>query len=246
MRTFGGPAITSGLADDVIRDFLGEDESLAIAIARAHMHFSNLKESHDDFLALGESEQITRAQRGFTNFYDEDAVNPFVAAAAAGPWVVSLKGAVVYDCGGYGMLGFGHAPEPLLEAMCQPHVMANIMTASVSQMNFISCLKNEIGHTRENGSPFASYLCLNSGSESTSIASRIADINTKSLTDAGAKYEGCEIRGLTLKGSFHGRTDRPARYSDSTLTPGLVPRQRLSVDGRTQRYRSAGSGLCQG
>jgi len=217
MRTFGGPAVTSGLADDVIRDFLADNTSLAIAIGRAHTHFTGLKESHDQFLMLGEAEQITTAQQGFTNFYDEDAVNPFVAAAAAGPWVITLKGSVIYDCGGYGMLGFGHAPETLLAAMCQPHVMANIMTASVSQMDFISCLEKEIGHTRESGSPFASYLCLNSGSEAMSMASRMADINTRNLTDKGARYEGCEVRGITLKGSFHGRTDRPARYSDSTL-----------------------------
>ncbi len=49
------------------------------------------------------------------------------------------------------------------------------------------------------------------------MASRIADINTKNLTDPGARYEGCEVHGITLKGSFHGRTDRPARFSDSTL-----------------------------
>ena len=133
-----------------------------------------------------ETEQIRRAQDGYTNFYDEDAVNPYVVAAGAGPWLVSLKGAVVYDCGGYGMLGLGHAPDAVLDAMNQPHVMANIMTASVSQMEFISCLKKEIGHTRNSGTPFTSFLCLNSGSEATSMASRIADINTKNMTDPGA------------------------------------------------------------
>jgi acetylornithine/succinyldiaminopimelate/putrescine aminotransferase len=216
MRDFGGPAITGGLPDDVIQQFLTGSDTLAMAITRAHEHFVSVKESHADFLALGEADQVSGAQSGYTNFYAEDAVNPYVAAAGAGPWVVSLKGAVIYDCGGYGMLGFGHAPEVILEAMNRPHVMANIMTASVSQMDFIACLKNEIGHTRDDGSPFTNYLCLNSGSESTSIASRIADINTKKLTDPGARYDGCEIRGLTLEGSFHGRTDRPARYSDST------------------------------
>jgi acetylornithine/succinyldiaminopimelate/putrescine aminotransferase len=48
------------------------------------------------------------------------------------------------------------------------------------------------------------------------LASRIADANTKRLTDPGGRYEGCAVRGLTLKGSFHGRTDRPARFSSST------------------------------
>jgi acetylornithine/succinyldiaminopimelate/putrescine aminotransferase len=165
---------------------------------------------------MDEADQVKEAQADFTNFYDVKAVNPYVALAGAGPWIVTLKGAVIYDCGGYGMLGFGHAPDAVLDAMNQPHVMANVMTASVSQLDFTESLNKEIGHTR-GGSPFAKYLCLNSGSEANSVASRLADINTKNLTDPGARYDGCKIRGITLKGSFHGRTARPARYSDSTL-----------------------------
>jgi len=217
MREFGGAALATGLADDVIRDFLESDYAdLAIAIERGHARFLELKESHADFLGLNEKDQIDEAHGGLTNFYDEDAVNPYVAVSAAGPWVISLKGAVVYDCGGYGMLGLGHVPDSVQEAMCQPHVMANIMTASVSQVDFIECLKREIGHTLPGGTPYASFICLNSGSEAMSMASRIADINTRTLTDPGARHEGHEIRGLTLKGSFHGRTDRPARYSHSS------------------------------
>ena len=199
MRHFGGEAITRGLADEVIQDFIesGYDE-LPIAIERAYERFQELQESHPDFLALGEVEQIREAHEGLTNFYAEDAVNPYVAVSAAGPWVISLKGAVIYDCGGYGMLGLGHAPEAVLGAMNQPHVMANIMTASVSQVDFVKGLRREIGHARKGGTPYASFLCLNSGSESMSIASRIADINTRILTDPGARYEGRDIHGLTL------------------------------------------------
>lgn len=215
MRSHGA-ASTTGLSDEVIERFLASHEALATAIDRAYAHYVELKGSNPDFLALAEPQQVEKAQAGFTNFYDVAAVNPYVAAAAAGPWIVSLKGAVIYDCGGYGMLGLGHAPEAVLDAMNQPHVMANVMTASVSQMNFIACLNREIGHTR-GGSPFTRYLCLNSGSEANSVASRISDINTKNLTDPGARYSGCTVRGITLQGSFHGRTARPARYSDSTL-----------------------------
>jgi len=217
MRNFGGPAITTGLADSVIEEFLEDYSDLGQAIERAYEQFHIVNETHPELLALAETDQIRHAQDGYTNFYDEDAVNPYVVAAGAGPWLVSLKGAVIYDCGGYGMLGLGHAPNAVLYAMSQPHVMANIMTPSVSQMKFIQCLKKEIGHARSDGTPFTNFLCLNSGSESTSMASRIADINTKNLTDPGARYDGCEVHGITLKGSFHGRTDRPARYSDSTL-----------------------------
>ena len=217
MRDFGGAAITDGLTDNVVQDFLEDDNyELAVAIERAYARFLELQQSHADYLALDENEQISRAHAGLTNFYAQDAVNPYVAASAVGPWVISLKGAVIYDCGGYGMLGLGHAPEAVLEAMNKPHVMANIMTASPNQVDFIARLRREIGHTRTGGTPFASFLCMNSGSESMSVASRIADINTGILTSPGARYDGCKVRGLTLQGSFHGRTDRPARFSHST------------------------------
>ena len=85
-----------------------------------------------ELLALDEDEQIAAVQEGFINFYQEDAVNPYVALAGRGPWVVTAKGAVVHDSGGYGMLGFGHAPPAVLEAMARPHVMANVMTPSFS------------------------------------------------------------------------------------------------------------------
>ncbi len=217
MRNHGGVAITTGLTDDVLMGFLETHPDLGVAIERGYAAFLELKKNHAGFLALDEKEQIAQAHAGLTNFYAEDAVNPYVSVSAAGPWIVSLKGAVIYDCGGYGMLGLGHAPENVLEAMNQPHVMANIMTATVSQVEFVERLRREIGHTRSGGTPYASFLCMNSGSESMTVASRIADINTKALTDPGARCEGYEVRGLTLKGSFHGRTDRPARYSDSTI-----------------------------
>lgn len=216
MRDYGGPALTTGVGDDVIAEFLGAHRQLSLAIERAHARFLELQKTHPEYLALDEADQIAQAHARVTNFYAKDTVNPYVPAGAAGPWVVSLKGAIIYDCGGYGMLGLGHAPAPVLDAMNKPHVMANIMTASVNQVDFVERLRQEIGHTRKGGTPFASFLCLNSGSEAMSVASRIGDINSKKLTDPGARYEDCEVRGLTLKGSFHGRTDRPARFSHST------------------------------
>ncbi len=218
MRQFGGTPLTTGLADEVILDFLQSGyHKLSVAIELAYARFLELKKSHADFLALNESEQIKAAHDGLTNFYAQDAVNPYIAVGAAGPWIVSLKGAVVYDCGGYGMLGFGHSPDAVLKAMNKPHVMANIMTGSVSQVDFVRSLRREIGHTRKDGMPYHSFVCLNSGSESMSLALRFADVNTRKLTDPGARYEGFEVCGLTLKGSFHGRTDWPARYSDSSM-----------------------------
>ena len=216
MRDCGGAHVTRGLTDEIILDFLTENADLAAAIERGYEMFLELKETHADLLALDESEQIRRTQQGLTNFYPTDAVNPYVAVAAAGPWVVTLKGAVVYDCGGYGMLGFGHAPTAVLDAMNKPHAMANVMTPSISQFELIERLHKEIGHTRSGGFPFATFICMNSGSEAMTVASRIADINTRKLTDPGARYEGRKVCGMTLAGSFHGRTDRPAHFSDST------------------------------
>lgn len=216
MRTYGGAPVTRGLTDEVILDFLAENADLAVAIERGYDSFLELKETHPDLLALDENEQIVQTQERIKNFYPTDAVNPYVAVAAAGPWIVTLKGAVVYDCGGYGMLGFGHAPPTVLDAMNQPHAMANVMTPNISQFDFVERLSKEIGHTRPDGFPFARFIFMNSGSEAMTVASRIADINTRKLTDPGGRYEGRKICGLTLVGSFHGRTDRPARFSDSS------------------------------
>ena len=120
MRDCGGDALTRGLSDEVIEDFIESGyHDLVIAIERGYARFLELQQSHPDFLTLSEVEQINQAHEGLTNFYEEDAVNPYVAVSASGPWVVSLKGAVIYDCGGYGMLGIGHAPSSVLEAMNQ-------------------------------------------------------------------------------------------------------------------------------
>jgi len=49
------------------------------------------------------------------------------------------------------------------------------------------------------------------------VGARISDINARIATDPGGQYEGKTIKHVALKGSFHGRTDRPSQYSDSTL-----------------------------
>src|SRR4029078_265041 len=80
---------------------------------------------------------------------------------------------------------------------------------------FTEALRKEIGH-RAGKHPFAKFMCLNSGSESVTLAARIADVNAKLMTDPGAKYAGRTIKRVVVKGSFHGRTERPALYSDSS------------------------------
>ncbi|MEZ4235881.1 MAG: hypothetical protein R3F59_06900 [Myxococcota bacterium] len=49
------------------------------------------------------------------------------------------------------------------------------------------------------------------------IAFRISDILAKRTVEAGGKREGWTTKTMSLRGSFHGRTDRPAQASDSTL-----------------------------
>ena len=215
MRNFGGEALTRGLPEDVILRFAERDPRLGEAVDVAYSEFQWLCEERSDLLALDEATQIREIQAEFVNFYADDAVNPYVGLAGRGPWLVTLKGAVLYDAGGYGMLGFGHNPAAVLEAMNQPHLMANIMTPQVSQKKFTNRLRREIGHTR-GGCPFSHFLCMNSGSEAVTVGARISDINAKLMTDPGGRYANQPIRKLSLKGSFHGRTQRPSQFSDSS------------------------------
>ncbi|PJK00248.1 lysine 6-aminotransferase [Lysobacteraceae bacterium NML03-0222] len=211
-----GNARTTGLDDATIERFAKSHPQLAEAIEAAANEYAAIKAEFPELLALDENAQIEKIQAGFVNFYSADTVNPYVAIAARGPWIVTLKGAVLHDSGGYGMLGLGHTPKAVLEAMAKPQVMANIMTPSIAQMKFDRAMRREIGQTTGKDCPFVAFMCLNSGSESVSLASRIVDANAKTQTDPGARHAGKTIKRLVVKGAFHGRTDRPALYSDST------------------------------
>src|SRR5512140_712352 len=214
MRSYGGAVRTTGLSDAEITRLAPDYPELVAAVDDAFALHQGLRNEMADLLELDESAQLQTVQGDFINFYPEDAVNPYVALAARGPWVVTLKGAVIHDSGGYGMLGFGHTPKAILAALAKPQVMANVMTPNLSQLRFTRALAAEIGHTR-GGSPFKHFLCLNSGSESVSLACRIADVNAKLMTEPGARHAGRTIKRVAVKGAFHGRTERPAVYSDS-------------------------------
>ena len=233
MREFDGAVRTRGLPDAVVADFLERDPALGEAIDEAYAAHLALRSCMSDFLHLDEIEQIRQAQSDFVNFYPEDGVNPYIALAAHGPWLVTLKGAVVYDAGGYGMLGSGHAPKAILAVLGRPQVMANVMTPNLSQLKFGKALKAEIGQAR-GGCPYEKFMCLNSGSESVTLASRIVDINAKLMTDPGARHAGRTIKRLAVKGAFHGRTERPALYSDSS---------RKAYDANLASYRGENSVL---
>ncbi len=215
LREFGGKPRTVGLDDASIERLAASDPSLVQAITEAVERHRSLRADMGDFLKLDEAEQIHQAQAGFVNFYPDDAVNPYLPGAARGPWIVTLKGAVLHDNGGYGMLGFGHNHPAIIGAMSRPQVMANVMSPSISQLRFTRAMDKELGRVHGT-SPYARYLCLNSGSESVSLACRIADVNAKLMTEEGGRYAGRKIKRLAVKGAFHGRTEGPALYSNST------------------------------
>ena len=217
LREFGGSSRTEGLPDEVILKFAQLDSRLPEAIEAAVEEFHQLCDEEPGLMVLDEDSQISQIQAGFVNFYQDDAVKPWVALTARGPWIVTLKGAVINDSGGYGMLGFGHAPPAVLKAMNQKQVMANVMTPNVSQKRLYEALVREIGHTRHGQPcPMDRFLCLNSGSEAVGVAARISDINAKLMTDPGGRHANRQIRYASLRGGFHGRTDRPAQFSDSS------------------------------
>ena len=214
LRNYGGKPRTLGLSDADIERF-ADDASLRLAVEQALDRHRALRAELDEFLKLDEAEQIRQAQAGYVNFYPDDAVNPYLPASAQGPWLVTLKGAVLHDNGGYGMLGLGHNHPAIATALAAPQAMANVMTPSVAQLHMTRALNAEIGH-RRGGNPYARYLCLNSGSEAVTLAARIIDAHAKVMTDADGRHAGKAIKRLAVKGAFHGRTERPALYSDSS------------------------------
>ena len=214
LRAHAGACRTTGLDDATVARFAATHPELVEAIEAAAAEYDAVRADIADLLDLDEDAQIRAVQAGYVNFYTDDGVNPYIALVARGPWVITLKGAVLHDSGGYGMLGFGHTPGAVIAAMAKPQAMANIMTPSLSQLRFERALRAAIGGER--GCPYTRFLCLNSGSESMSLAARIADVNTKLMTDPGAKYAGRTVKRVVVKGSFHGRTERPALYSDSS------------------------------
>ena len=217
LRTHSGQANTPGLDDDLIQQFLDTDPNLNIALEQAVQNRSKLDAEIEELLMrLTESEFAMELQKDYVNFYEPSTVNPYIPLAAKGPWIITAHGAVIHDNGGYGMLGMGHGPAEVMSSMSESHVMANVMTPSVTHKRFADSIKKEVGHTRGT-CPFNRFICMNSGSESVTVAMRISDINARIMTDKGGKHEGKKIWTLALSSGFHGRTDRPASISSSCL-----------------------------
>lgn len=221
-----------GLSDAYISRF-ENDANLKEAVEQARANLDGLDAKSRHLLdTVKEQDLHKRLQSGFVNFYDEPSINPYVPIASKGPWIITAHGAVVYDTGGYGMLGLGHNPSVLQDALSKPQCQANIMTTSFSQGRFDTAMRGEIGHTRSGARcpdgrcdlhsadcvpcPYERFMCLNSGSEAVGLAMRVSDIHAKTMTAPGAVHEGRRVVFMTLKKSFHGRTDRPASASNSS------------------------------
>ena len=215
MRNAVGERQTLGLTDAEIVQFLSSSPELNSAIVQAYAMFEvYMHEFSEVYPDSSESELLKYLQSGYINFYKEETVNPYIALSACGPWVITSHGAVLHDNGGYGMLGFGHAPSQILDEMSKPWVMANVMTASFSQKKLEDHLRKELGHKR-GSCPFSQFICMNSGSESVTVALRLSDVNAKLLTQKGGSKEGHSIKMMAMVQGFHGRTDRPAQISHS-------------------------------
>jgi acetylornithine/succinyldiaminopimelate/putrescine aminotransferase len=214
IRAACGPATTAGLPDAVIESFVSRDSRLGEAIATAAANRRALDATHGSYFRMAERDACARLQEHILNFYPAPSVNPYIPLAASGSWIVTAHGAVLHDSGGYGMLGLGHAPAVVLAAMSHAHVMANVMTPSFSQHNLTNRLRREIGRSR-GACPFDRFVFLNSGSEAVTFTCRVADIHARQMTDAGGPAAGRTVKRLAIVDGFHGRTEGPARLSQS-------------------------------
>ena len=210
LREFGGKPRTTGLDDASIERLAASDPTLSQAVTEAVARHRELRAEFGDFLKLDEAEQLSQAQAGFVNFYPDDAINPYLPAAARGPWIVTFKGAVLHDNGGYGMLGFGHNEPAIMKAMSEPQVMANVMTPTVAQLLFTRAMDRELGRVHGK-SPYARYLCLNSGSASVSTAATwLPAIGAEGLAGVGVGAgvaERVEDQRHPAAAVGHGRVD---------------------------------------
>ncbi len=216
IRDLSGPSETRGLPDRVILQFCQSDKRLRHALDLAKTRHGALLDESGALLRLPERSLCETLQEDYLSFYGAEARCPYVPLAASGPWIITTHGAVIHDSGGYGMLGMGHNPGNVDQCLGQPQVMANIMTPSFSQQRFSTALKKEIGH-RHGAAPYSRFLCMNSGSESVTVAARICDLFAWKQTEQGTKHAGKNARTLSLEGSFHGRTELAAKASHSTF-----------------------------
>jgi acetylornithine/succinyldiaminopimelate/putrescine aminotransferase len=214
IRAASGEAWTSGLPDEVVGRFVERDPRLARAIEMAAESRERWQAVHGELFRMAEKDLCGHLQSRILNFYPAAGINPYVPLAALGPWIVTSHGAVLHDSGGYGMLGLGHAPSQVVAAVGRPLPMANVMTPSFSQFDLTERLAREIGRSR-GACPFGRFVFLNSGSEAVTFTCRVSDIHARTMTEPGARHAGKPVLRLAITDGFHGRTEGPARLSQS-------------------------------
>lgn len=204
-----------GISNNLINLF-GNDSDLIEAITMAIeciKLYEVIEINGEKFTDCSEESQIVHLQKDILNFYMSEDINPYVPLAAKGPWIITTFGSVIYDTGSYGMLGFGHNPNKFKFGhhdciLGIPQVMANVMTAQLPQLLITEALNKEIKYG------YKKYMFLNSGSEAMALALRLSDANVKNLEPNGFNVP---VKILSLSRSFHGRLDRSAQASDSTM-----------------------------
>src|SRR6187455_1389389 len=85
LRSAGGTRLTQGLPDSEIERFAARAPELVRAVDAALAAFAEVQAEYPALIAMDEPTQCLEVQSGFVNFYQEDAVNPYVALAARGP-----------------------------------------------------------------------------------------------------------------------------------------------------------------
>ncbi len=214
MRELHGYQPQATLQTELIKSKVAFNHNLRLAILKSAKVFDNLRATFPELLKLPEVDAIKLLRSNILNFYPDHSSCPYIPIASQGPWIVTFHGGVIYTCGGYGILGFGHNPEFILEILAKEQTMANVMTPNISQYRFTRALLNNIGFSKS--PPYQQFALMNTGSEAVSVAARISDAHAKTLTDQGNRHFGKEIKYLALVGGFHGRTYDAAQASSSS------------------------------
>ena len=162
------------LSENKLIQFLETDKDLAKVINQAKAAFQILAKENPEILSLSELALNLKLRSGIMNFYPLSSASPYTPLAAQGPWIISTHGGVIYDTGGYGMLGYGHNPDFLNRVLARPQVMANIMTSCLEHERLVNKLQGFIGTDREDP-PYSHFAFMNSGSEAVAVAARISD-----------------------------------------------------------------------
>ena len=113
IRNNTGNKKTVGLKDEIITRFSSKDQNLIRAISEAsEVHKQHLDEFGEEYMMMDESDLITHLQSDYVNFYAPATVNPYVAIAARGPWIVTSHGAVYTT-----MADMGCSAEDMVQTM---------------------------------------------------------------------------------------------------------------------------------